>query len=124
MRLSQRFFGPQQNLREVRLNERHTPGDARKCFQCAIQLGPGMFTGQDQTNTRFAFGHRGKRDSCAQNAFVEERARKLHCGSSLANNYWSDRGLCCGGVYSADVEAGLPQFRLEVASVLPEAVNA
>src|SRR5580698_1548692 len=83
-----------------------------------------MLAGHDGADTCFAFGNRGEGDAGGHQSLLEEGFREVHRQAAIAGDDWRDGSFAGGRGDSADIEAEPAEFRLEVAGVVPETVDA
>src|SRR5271157_4234104 len=92
--------------------------------QCLVDLGAGVFAGHDGADAGLAFGDGREGDSGGHDSGVEEGTRKIHSPAAVADDDGRDGRFAGRGGNAADVEAEAAEFGLEVAGVVPEALDA
>ena len=108
----------------IRLQDAHFFGDGGEDFEGLIDLCAGVFAGHDGADAGFALGDGGEGDAGGHDAGVEEGAGEVHGAAAVADDDGGDGGFAGGGGAAADVEAGVGELLLEVAGVVPEALDA
>lgn len=89
-----------------------------------VELGAGVLAGHDGADAGFAFWDGGEGDAGGHDAGVEERAGEVHGEAAVADDDGRDGGFAGGGGFASGVKAGGGELLLEVAGVVPEALDA
>src|ERR1700722_16429813 len=106
------------------LQNAHLPSDCGDNFKSLVDLGASVFAGHDGANTGFTFRDGWEGDASRHHSRLKERFAELHCAAAVANQNRRDWGLALWRRYTANIEAGIGKFLLEVRRVGPETVDA